>query len=195
MTWSTSRASARACCVARVRSSSAAATPAERSRSRSNRTFCIASTHDSSWSRTSSSRACRSEEHTSELQSRSDLVCRLLLEKKNRKVRSWRLSFAEGIEGLDLCPKGGKGHGCFAYVPTCYLIARFVGRELCGAREKDQAFRSSRCSRKDGCSSKPGSDHSRLFGRKRERPNVLHGRTRFVGFTIFVEAEELWSKQ
>src|SRR5437588_4568668 len=27
----------------------------------------------------------RSEEHTSELQSHSDLVCRLLLEKKNRK--------------------------------------------------------------------------------------------------------------
>src|SRR2546428_8537086 len=27
----------------------------------------------------------RSEEHTSELQSRSDLVCRLLLEKKNQK--------------------------------------------------------------------------------------------------------------
>src|SRR2546428_4985269 len=35
----------------------------------------------------------RSEEHTSELQSRSDLVCRLLLEKKkNKKHRSltWR---------------------------------------------------------------------------------------------------------
>src|SRR2546428_10145008 len=28
----------------------------------------------------------RSEEHTSELQSRSDLVCRLLLEKKKRRV-------------------------------------------------------------------------------------------------------------
>src|SRR2546428_4546566 len=28
--------------------------------------------------------ALRSEEHTSELQSRSDLVCRLLLEKKNK---------------------------------------------------------------------------------------------------------------
>src|SRR2546430_8404897 len=27
---------------------------------------------------------CRSEEHTSELQSQSNLVCRLLLEKKNR---------------------------------------------------------------------------------------------------------------
>src|SRR2546428_8705514 len=31
------------------------------------------------------SRAKRSEEHTSELQSRSDLVCRLLLEKKKKK--------------------------------------------------------------------------------------------------------------
>src|SRR2546421_6875624 len=30
-------------------------------------------------------RAQRSEEHTSELQSRSDLVCRLLLEKKKKK--------------------------------------------------------------------------------------------------------------
>src|SRR2546428_2928076 len=30
-----------------------------------------------------SAKARRSEEHTSELQSRSDLVCRLLLEKKN----------------------------------------------------------------------------------------------------------------
>src|SRR5688572_32164131 len=28
---------------------------------------------------------CRSEEHTSELQSQSNLVCRLLLEKKNKK--------------------------------------------------------------------------------------------------------------
>src|SRR2546421_8898965 len=31
-------------------------------------------------------RVTRSEEHTSELQSRSDLVCRLLLEKKKQKV-------------------------------------------------------------------------------------------------------------
>src|SRR5207247_7604999 len=34
------------------------------------------------------SRAHRSEEHTSELQSRVDLVCRLLLEKKKRKRRA-----------------------------------------------------------------------------------------------------------
>src|SRR5206468_5652863 len=32
--------------------------------------------------------AARSEEHTSELQSRSDLVCRLLLEKKKKKQRN-----------------------------------------------------------------------------------------------------------
>src|SRR5438034_8479517 len=30
---------------------------------------------------------CRSEEHTCELQSHSDLVCRLLLEKKNKESR------------------------------------------------------------------------------------------------------------
>src|SRR5690349_23888980 len=35
-------------------------------------------------------RTSRSEEHTSELQSRRDLVCRLLLEKKNRRRRGAR---------------------------------------------------------------------------------------------------------
>src|SRR5260221_6210708 len=34
--------------------------------------------------KTHSQKACRSEEHTSELQSHSDLVCRLLLEKKKK---------------------------------------------------------------------------------------------------------------
>src|SRR6266849_9292545 len=33
-------------------------------------------------------RTTRSEEHTSELQSRVDLVCRLLLEKKKKKIKS-----------------------------------------------------------------------------------------------------------
>src|SRR5437588_3265837 len=36
---------------------------------------------------TRSRRSGRSEEHTSELQSHSDLVCRLLLEKKKKKER------------------------------------------------------------------------------------------------------------
>src|SRR5260221_6104499 len=34
--------------------------------------------------------AIRSEEHTSELQSHSDLVCRLLLEKKKKKINRYR---------------------------------------------------------------------------------------------------------
>src|SRR5438132_3489599 len=39
-----------------------------------------------SYGNRSAARLPRSEEHTSELQSHSDLVCRLLLEKKNRVV-------------------------------------------------------------------------------------------------------------
>src|SRR5690349_24871358 len=35
--------------------------------------------------------AARSEEHTSELQSRRDLVCRLLLEKKKKKKKNIRI--------------------------------------------------------------------------------------------------------
>src|SRR5699024_11728551 len=35
--------------------------------------------------------AARSEEHTSELQSRFDLVCRLLLEKKKKKTQSTKI--------------------------------------------------------------------------------------------------------
>src|SRR5438034_2882619 len=37
----------------------------------------------------------RSEEHTSELQSHSDLVCRLLLEKKKKKKNTVRTSSSE----------------------------------------------------------------------------------------------------
>src|SRR2546422_5783923 len=40
-------------------------------------------------SRTPESRDVRSEEHTSELQSRLHLVCRLLLEKKKKKVYTY----------------------------------------------------------------------------------------------------------
>src|SRR2546421_8355291 len=41
--------------------------------------------------------ALRSEEHTSELQSRSDLVCRLLLEKKKKTKRCRATTVAEII--------------------------------------------------------------------------------------------------
>src|SRR5438034_5789740 len=42
----------------------------------------------------------RSEEHTSELQSHSDLVCRLLLEKKNTKLKGSDVDYGECHEGL-----------------------------------------------------------------------------------------------
>src|SRR5205809_2839930 len=41
------------------------------------------------------SASCRSEEHTSELQSRLHLVCRLLLEKKNKKNKTLTLGELE----------------------------------------------------------------------------------------------------
>src|SRR2546428_6426932 len=41
----------------------------------------------SQWAGPSRAKRIRSEEHTSELQSRSDLVCRLLLEKKKKLLR------------------------------------------------------------------------------------------------------------
>src|SRR5206468_5085798 len=45
----------------------------------------------------------RSEEHTSELQSRSDLVCRLLLEKKKKnELRETRLAKQHGPERCTL---------------------------------------------------------------------------------------------
>src|SRR5436305_4133177 len=39
--------------------------------------------------RTSTSNAARSEEHTTELQSRPHLVCRLLLEKKKKQIQDF----------------------------------------------------------------------------------------------------------
>src|SRR5437667_152161 len=44
----------------------------------------------------------RSEEHTSELQSHHDLVCRLLLEKKNKKVFRIRMSRNFGMKMLTM---------------------------------------------------------------------------------------------
>src|SRR2546427_7527589 len=40
----------------------------------------------------------RSEEHTSELQSQSNLVCRLLLEKKKKKKRSHTYALAKVVD-------------------------------------------------------------------------------------------------
>src|SRR2546428_7835837 len=45
----------------------------------------------------------RSEEHTSELQSRSDLVCRLLLEKKKHKMRQCDFLYSLNYNSSDRC--------------------------------------------------------------------------------------------
>src|SRR5216683_4846909 len=50
--------------------------------------------------------AGRSEDHTSELQSRSDLVCRLLLEKKNNRELSERVGQKKENEDVGDCHKG-----------------------------------------------------------------------------------------
>src|SRR3712207_7916379 len=44
-------------------------------------------------------RFCRSEEHTSELQSRQYLVCRLLLEKKNQALELIKRDVLHGASG------------------------------------------------------------------------------------------------
>src|SRR5688572_31414400 len=53
---------------------------------------CLARGHRAPRARVGPARPCveRSEEHTSELQSQSNLVCRLLLEKKNSKLATER---------------------------------------------------------------------------------------------------------
>src|SRR5258707_10840304 len=67
---------------------------------------CAADAPDPTGVTADSSDRIRSEEHTSELQSRQYLVCRLLLEKKKMKLALgftplvWPLNLAEGVAGL-----------------------------------------------------------------------------------------------
>src|SRR2546430_10227952 len=50
--------------------------------------------------------SARSEEHTSELQSQSNIVCRLLLEKKkNRRMRKLRLYSAPALQPCNVLPQ------------------------------------------------------------------------------------------
>src|SRR2546430_9250981 len=82
--------------------------------------------------------ASRSEEHTSELQSQSNLVCRLLLEKKKYQVSShsrdtnWstkpRVVFAASLSGQRWCPnywcRIGKWIPSTLFSMTCSQLAR-----------------------------------------------------------------------
>src|SRR5688572_31737115 len=56
--------------------------------SRERHRACSSSCHRSSSRSSACSTRSRSEEHTSELQSQSNLVCRLLLEKKKKKKQT-----------------------------------------------------------------------------------------------------------
>src|SRR2546421_7330342 len=83
-------------------------TPAE-STSRNNSSRCANwRTNSVSWASLAMA-TFRSEEHTSELQSRSDLVCRLLLEKKKSRLRQVTApdaprGEAAGVEPSELAP-------------------------------------------------------------------------------------------
>src|SRR5207249_6298597 len=70
--------------LARDRDPAAHPPAVEAARHRCVHTVRVAAQHDEP---ARPDRARRSEEHTSELQSRFDLVCRLLLEKKNKKPK------------------------------------------------------------------------------------------------------------
>src|SRR5699024_12090543 len=73
-------------CVIRVEATSSETAPSTPcSCSRCGASSAPGASHSPS---SASSRKARSEEHTSELQSRFDLVCRLLLEKKKKKQRT-----------------------------------------------------------------------------------------------------------
>src|SRR5438034_5425827 len=56
-------------------------------------------------------RGARSEEHTSELQSHSDLVCRLLLEKKKRRLTGHVRVTRRAPAGLAVLPSRRSGRG------------------------------------------------------------------------------------
>src|SRR5256885_3438315 len=83
--------------------------------------------------------ASRSEEHTSELQSPCNLVCRLLLEKKNnRGIRHDAEKGAHHLEALHLhlCTGWTGQRGSLCRDPACRYVC---GRSLLGQRARGDA--------------------------------------------------------
>src|SRR5256886_3922126 len=66
----------------------------------------------------------RSEEHTSELQSQSNLVCRLLLEKKKTQARDSR-AFSQP------CPLGSRGLGLWAHGRRAERLSAPLSHRCC----------------------------------------------------------------
>src|SRR5256886_8784118 len=71
------------CCASPIRDRTCSSTTPSTPRS-----TCLSTALDGCSSRTTAIQAMRSEEHTSELQSQSNIVCRLLLEKKKYTLLS-----------------------------------------------------------------------------------------------------------
>src|SRR5476649_353871 len=67
----------------------------------------------------SRSNASRSEEHTSELQSHSDLVCRLLLEKKKTSIMSSKLTPWSSTNKSKLLPHSRRADWLEISSPSC----------------------------------------------------------------------------
>src|SRR5438105_5777768 len=76
----------------------------------------------------------RSEEHTSELQSRVDLVCRLLLEKKKQ------LDFMFHVKQFDYAERPSPPYQV-ELVDTPHLVKKMVGRGKMKQKEQKTAFR------------------------------------------------------
>src|SRR2546421_8911579 len=91
----------RKCWRAARRSPSRASQPARSAHRRTSSPKVSTATNTGRFSGCSASRTTRSEEHTSELQSRSDLVCRLLLEKK-KADQAKRGKFFHVLRHVDL---------------------------------------------------------------------------------------------
>src|SRR3989440_1906271 len=72
----------------------------------------------------------RSEEHTSELQSRSDLVCRLLLEKKKIDKHSAHFSLFLGNRVDPLLPTDQDAHAATSTTDVCLRASRRPGSLL-----------------------------------------------------------------
>src|SRR6267378_8615902 len=72
----------------------------------------------------------RSEEHTSELQSRRELVCRILLEKKNAKLSGKPITPGKKIDIVDEIGHKPEQRKSIAGRPFCSRATEFLGASL-----------------------------------------------------------------
>src|SRR5205085_7584420 len=91
-----------------------------------------------STSMVSSPATTRSEEHTSELQSQSNLVCRLLLEKKNNEIKKLIIQ----NDKLFMKDFRGKPDRAFELIADYLKAVRTVMERICGTNDTYKMTRS-----------------------------------------------------